>query len=118
MRQAVHSVHNDYTERSAPQRVRDFLPADTLHFNPNTFKPFRLTLLFLKAIRLLYPDYKIWRKFAYEYETERLPIDVINGGTAVREWVDNNDASIHDLEVMLKQHEQEWFDSIQEFLIY
>lgn len=91
---------------------------DTLHFNPNTFKPFRLTLLFLKAIRLLYPDYKIWRKFAYEYETERLPIDVINGGTTVREWVDNNDASIHDLEVILKQHEQEWFDSIQEFLIY
>lgn len=28
VRKAVHSVHNDYTERSAPQRVRDFLPED------------------------------------------------------------------------------------------
>ena len=28
IRQTVHAVHNDYTERSAPQRVRDFLPAD------------------------------------------------------------------------------------------
>lgn len=28
IRGPVHSAHNDYTERSAPQRVRDFLPAD------------------------------------------------------------------------------------------
>ncbi|MBN42652.1 MAG: methyltransferase [Alphaproteobacteria bacterium] len=28
VRKAVHSVHNDYTESSAPQRVRDFLPED------------------------------------------------------------------------------------------
>ena len=26
VRKAVYSVHNDYTERSAPQRIRDFLP--------------------------------------------------------------------------------------------
>ncbi|HEY5604230.1 MAG TPA: DUF1343 domain-containing protein, partial [Gammaproteobacteria bacterium] len=91
---------------------------DTLHFNPNTFKPFRLTLLFLKAIRLLYPDYKIWREFAYEYATGKLPFDVINGGPMIREWVDTTDASIHDLDKLLKHHEQKWFDSIQEFLFY
>ncbi|MCI0506361.1 MAG: DUF1343 domain-containing protein [Gammaproteobacteria bacterium] len=91
---------------------------DTMHFNPNTFKPFRLTLLFLKAIRLLYPNYKLWRQFAYEYETGRLPFDVINGGPKIREWVDNPGASIHDLDKFLKHHEQEWFDSVQEFLIY
>jgi hypothetical protein len=91
---------------------------DTMHFNPNTFKPFRLTLLFLKAIRLLYPDYQLWRQFAYEYETGRLPFDVINGGPAIREWVDNNGASIHDLDMFLKHDEQQWFDSVQEFLIY
>ncbi len=28
LRRTVHSVHNDYTERSAPQRVRDFLPPE------------------------------------------------------------------------------------------
>ena len=28
VRQTVHAVHNDYTELSAPQRVRDLLPAD------------------------------------------------------------------------------------------
>jgi len=91
---------------------------DTHHYNPITFKPFRLTLLFLKAIRLLYPDYKIWRNFDYEYEKGKLPIDVINGGPIIREWVDEDNANIHDLEKLLKQHEQEWFDSIQEFLIY
>ncbi len=91
---------------------------DTNDYNPNTFKPFRLTLLFLKAIRALYPDYKIWRQFDYEYEKGKLPIDVINGGPVIREWVDDNNACIHDLEKLLKQHEQEWFDSIQEFIVY
>lgn len=28
VREPVHLVHNDYTDRSAPQRIRDFLPAD------------------------------------------------------------------------------------------
>ena len=91
---------------------------NTNNYNPNTFKPFRLTLLFLKAIRALYPDYKIWRQFDYEYEKGKLPIDVINGGPVIREWVDDNNACIHDLEKLLKQHEQEWFDSIQEFIVY
>lgn len=91
---------------------------DTNNYNPNTFKPFRLTVLFLKAIRGLYPDYKIWRQFDYEYEKGKLPIDVINGGPVIREWVDDNNACIHDLEKLLKQHEQEWFDSIQEFIVY
>jgi len=91
---------------------------DTNNYNPNTFKPFRLTLLFLKAIRALYPDYKIWRQADYEYEKGKLPIDVINGGPVIRKWVDDNNACIHDLEKLLKQHEQEWFDSIQEFIVY
>ena len=38
---------------------------------------------------LLAPDYPLWRDFPYEYEFDKLAIDVINGGTGLREWVDD-----------------------------
>ena len=91
---------------------------DTNHYNPNTFVPFRLTIGVLKAIRLLYPDYSLWRQFDYEYELEKLPFDVINGGTVIREWVDDSDAKIGDIEKILKRDEQQWFESIQDVLLY
>ena len=50
------------------------------------FRPWRLQALAFKAIRRLYPDYPIWRDFPYEYEFDRLAIDVINGGPALRDW--------------------------------
>ena len=91
---------------------------DTCHYNPNTFSPFRLTLGFLKAIRLIYPEYTLWRKFDYEYEMGKLPFDVINGGTLIRQWIDDNNATAGDIEKVLKKDEQQWFDSIQDVLIY
>jgi hypothetical protein len=41
------------------------------------------------AIRRLYPDYPLWRDFAYEYQQGKLAIDVINGGPLLRDWVDD-----------------------------
>ncbi len=35
--------------------------------------------LAFKALRRLRPDYPLWRDFLYEYERDRLAIDVING---------------------------------------
>lgn len=91
---------------------------DTSHYNPNTFVPFRLTIGILKVIRLLYPDYSLWRHFDYEYELEKLPFDVINGGTMIREWIEDSDAKNGDIEKLLKHDEQEWFESIQDVIIY
>ena len=53
------------------------------------FRPWRLQALAFKAIRRLYPDYPLWRDFAYEYEHDRLAIDLINGSPLLREWVDD-----------------------------
>jgi len=39
--------------------------------------------LAFKVIRAIRPDYPLWREFAYEYETTRLAIDLINGGEAL-----------------------------------
>jgi len=91
---------------------------DTSQYQPLDFRPFRLVLLFLKAIRLLYPEYQLWRKFDYEYETDRLAFDIINGGTLIRAWVDDNASSIGDMQTLLAKDEQYWANAIDEFLLY
>lgn len=83
-----------------------------------TFRPWRLQALAFKAIRRLYPDYPIWRDFPYEYELERLAIDVINGGPSLRQWVEDNAATPHDLDVMASQDEAAWIAAVREVLLY
>jgi len=72
------------------------------------FKPWRLMALAFKALRALQPDYPLWRDFPYEYEVGRLAIDVINGSPLLREWVDDPNAAIGDLEALASADEAAW----------
>ncbi|KAA6183844.1 DUF1343 domain-containing protein [Thiohalocapsa marina] len=91
---------------------------DTVHYQHHRFSPYRLVALLLKALRLEYPDYPIWRDFAYEYETERLAIDLISGGTFLRQWVDDAAAAPSDLDARLRPDEQAWAEQTQPFRRY
>ncbi|WP_414899487.1 exo-beta-N-acetylmuramidase NamZ domain-containing protein [Sphingomonas flavalba] len=82
------------------------------------FRPWRVQALAFKAIRRLYPDYPLWRDFPYEYELDRLAIDVINGGPALREWVDDAAAVPTDLDALALPDEQRWIDERRAFLRY
>ena len=82
------------------------------------FRPWRLQALAFKAIRQLYPDYPLWRDFAYEYEHERLAIDLINGSPLLREWVDDPAASPGDLEAQACADEARWLDERRDSLLY
>ncbi|MGR9086347.1 MAG: exo-beta-N-acetylmuramidase NamZ domain-containing protein, partial [Gammaproteobacteria bacterium] len=82
------------------------------------FRPWRLLALAFKALRRLQPDYPLWRDFPYEYEHDRLAIDVINGSPMLREWVDDDHAEPGDLDVLARQDEQEWNLERQDFLLY
>jgi uncharacterized protein YbbC (DUF1343 family) len=82
------------------------------------FRPWRLQALAFKAIRHLYPGYDLWRDFAYEYEFDRLAIDVINGGPALREWVDEQSADASDLESIAAADERQWRNEIASLLRY
>jgi hypothetical protein len=62
-------------------------------YDHGAFRPWRAQALAFKAIRNLAPDYPLWRDFPYEYVLDKLAIDVINGGPALREWVDDRAAS-------------------------
>ncbi|MDH3662865.1 MAG: DUF1343 domain-containing protein [Alphaproteobacteria bacterium] len=82
------------------------------------FRPWRLQALAFKAIRRLYPDYELWRDFAYEYEHGKLAIDVINGSPLLREWVDDADATPQDLEALAEADEEAWARERQAVLAY
>lgn len=91
---------------------------DNPGYDHGAFKPWRLIALAFKSIRLLYPDYEIWRDFSYEYEFGKAPIDVINGGPALREWVDDAAARPQDLGALAASDERQWADERRPHLIY
>ncbi len=92
--------------------------ADDPAYDPQRFKPWRLVALAFKALRRLYPDYDLWREFAYEYERERLAIDLINGGELLRQWVDDPAAQPADLEALASSDEQAWLEEREPLLLY
>jgi len=87
-------------------------------YNHDLFRPWRLQALAFKALRRLYPDYPLWRDFPYEYELDRLAIDVINGSPLLREWVDDAEAEAGDLERLAHRDEEDWQDSRSPALLY
>ena len=56
-----------------------------------TFGPVATFLALLMAIRELYPEDFAWRDPPYEYEVEKLPIDILAGGPWLRRAVDGAD---------------------------
>src|SRR6476661_7507586 len=87
-------------------------------YDHEAFKPWRLQALAFKAIRRLYPNYDLWRDFPYEYEFDKLAIDVINGGPLLRQWVDDRSSTPQDLDKPTSVDEQAWSAERQPFLRY
>ncbi|HKA32213.1 MAG TPA: DUF1343 domain-containing protein, partial [Candidatus Binatia bacterium] len=81
---------------------------DDQAYRHDAFRPWRLVALALKSLRLLKPDYELWRDFPYEYEADRLAIDVINGSDLLRKWVDDPEATPGDLDALAAKDEEEW----------
>jgi uncharacterized protein YbbC (DUF1343 family) len=92
--------------------------AEGRFYDHRAFRPWRLQALAFKAIRNLRPDYPIWRDFPYEYEYDRLAIDVINGGPSLREWVDDAAAGPGDLDAPARADEARWAEESRRFLLY
>ena len=87
-------------------------------YRHDEFKPWRVQSLAFKAIRNLYPEYDLWRDFAYEYEHDRLAIDLINGSELLREWVDDPTATPADLDHLATHDESAWKEARQPYLLY
>jgi uncharacterized protein YbbC (DUF1343 family) len=87
-------------------------------YDHERFRPWRLMALVFKALRRLRPDYPLWRDFPYEYEHERLAIDLINGSPLLREWVDDAEAEPGDLDALAAADEQAWREEREPLLLY
>ena len=91
---------------------------DPTQYNHAAFRPWRLQALAFKAIRRLNRNYLLWRDFPYEYERDRLAIDLINGSEILREWVDDNTSRPGDLDALAQADEREWEETRRPFLLY
>ena len=91
---------------------------DVETYDHHGFKPYRLVSGLLKSYKKLMPDADIWRYHEYEYEKDRIPIDVIDGSDQLRKWVDNSNDTFSDLAKTLDEHEKAWAEERKEFLLY
>lgn len=54
----------------------------------NRFKPFLTYIAIIRSVYRLYPDRFEWRSPPYEYEHEKLPIDILCGTSRIREQIE------------------------------
>jgi uncharacterized protein YbbC (DUF1343 family) len=91
---------------------------DPSHYDHQAFQPWRLQALAFRAVRMQQPNYPLWRDFPYEYEHDRLAIDLINGGPGLREWVDDLSAPPEALEALAARDEAAWIEARRAYLLY
>jgi uncharacterized protein YbbC (DUF1343 family) len=87
-------------------------------YQHGAFRPWRLLAGTFKCIRRLRGEYPLWRDFPYEYEHNRLAIDLINGSEVLREWVDDPSATPADLDKLATRDEAEWEERRADLLLY
>jgi uncharacterized protein YbbC (DUF1343 family) len=87
-------------------------------YDHEAFRPWRLMALAFKALRRQRPDYELWRDFPYEYEADRLAIDLINGSELLRQWVDDSEATADDLDLLAGSDEAAWTAEREALLLY
>ena len=73
----------------------------------NAFKPVITGAAIISAIRRLYPDGFQWKQPPYEYVYDKLPFDVINGSSRLREQIEAG--------TPLAGIEESWRDGLSEF---
>lgn len=57
--------------------------------NREKFRPFKTGVAIIKAIHELYPDEFQWKQPPYEYETEKMPIDILAGTDRLRKDIES-----------------------------
>jgi uncharacterized protein YbbC (DUF1343 family) len=73
----------------------------------SSFKPVITGVAIISAIRRLYPDSFEWKRPPYEYVHDKLPFDVINGSSRLREQIEAGRP--------VAEIEESWRDGLREF---
>lgn len=73
----------------------------------STFKPVITGIAIVSTIRRLYPDHFEWKQPPYEYVSDKLPFDVINGSSRLREQIEEGNP--------VAEIEESWSEGLLEF---
>ncbi len=76
--------------------------------DPERFRPYRFTLALLQAVIALYPGEFSWLDPPYEYEYEKLPIDILTGSAGLRRGLEAG--------TPLAELERQWRPALEEFM--
>ncbi len=76
--------------------------------NRDEFLPYRTSITLLQAVMTTYPDKFLYKAPPYEYEYERLPMDLILGSTKVRKQLEQG--------ISILTIEEQWQDELEEFI--
>jgi uncharacterized protein YbbC (DUF1343 family) len=86
--------------------------------NRNRFRPFKTGVAIIKAIHDLYPDFFKWKQPPYEYEKDKMPIDILAGTDRLRKDIEDG-RSIEHMEEWWSEQCHEFNKNIRKkYLIY
>jgi len=85
--------------------------------NPQTFLPYRTSLALLQTALLLYPDKFQYKQPPYEYEFERLPMDLILGDRKVRNQLEEG-RPIGEIEKSWRYELQNFDNTRKKYFLY
>jgi len=81
------------------------------------FRPYRSAVVLLACVRRLWPEAFEWLSPPYEYETEKMPIDVLSGGRDLRKGLDGG-LTPKVLEELTALDEDGWWSEVEPHLLY
>jgi uncharacterized protein YbbC (DUF1343 family) len=86
--------------------------------NRERFRPFKTGVAVLKAIHDLCPDYFRWKKPPYEYETEKMPVDILAGTERLRRGIERGE-NLEQMEAWWRQESVHFQKTVRKrFLMY
>jgi len=87
--------------------------------DPLTFQPVRATIALLASIHRLWPRELSWLPPPYEYETEKLPIDILFGNDRLRTQIEAGDlTTAADIDSLVDFNAPAWQDRVSDALLY
>ena len=81
-----------YFEPTFQKHARMLCGGTQIHvMNREKFRPFKTAVAILTSVRELYPSESLWRDPPYEYETKRVPFDILAGTSRVRKEIEQGE---------------------------
>ncbi len=81
-------------------------------------RSYAATLAILACVRSLYPDQFAWLTPPYEYESVRMPIDILSGSRRFRETIDAGRTSPADVQRLAELDVDDWLQRSSQYRLY